>query len=273
MSFWGDCVLTATHLINRFPSKLLNNKSPFEVLTNIPPSYSHLKTFGCLCYASTIKAGRDKFQPRADPCIFVGYPLAKKGYKLYNLSSKSVFISRDVVFFEHIFPSVSSTSISSIFPTIPNFNSFFDDPLDHPSVSPSTTIPVNPPVQTRKSSRTSAPPTYLQDYVCNSVHSLVDNASCFCAHTLLNACSATYQVSAHDLLPPSQQFVTHVDILKESKSYQQAAQFLAWQEAMNKEFTALQNTNTWTVVDLPPGKKPIKCKWVYKIKYNAKREC
>jgi len=39
--------------------------------------------------------------------------------------------------------------------------------------------------------------------------------------------------------------------------------------AMEKEITALLDNNTWTVVSLPRGKKPIDCRWVYKVKYKA----
>ena len=37
---------------------------------------------------------------------------------------------------------------------------------------------------------------------------------------------------------------------------------------MDKEIQALENNHTWDVTALPPGKSPIGCKWVYKIKFN-----
>jgi len=51
--------------------------------------------------------------------------------------------------------------------------------------------------------------------------------------------------------------------------YSQAASVPAWQDAMRKEFDALDANHTWDIVHLPPGKKPIGCKWVYKIKYKS----
>lgn len=38
---------------------------------------------------------------------------------------------------------------------------------------------------------------------------------------------------------------------------------------MRAEIEALEANRTWTLKDLPLGKKPIGCKWVYKIKYNS----
>lgn len=35
---------------------------------------------------------------------------------------------------------------------------------------------------------------------------------------------------------------------------------------------ALNRNNTWVLVDLPPGRKPIGCKWIYKIKYKSNGE-
>jgi hypothetical protein len=39
-----------------------------------------------------------------------------------------------------------------------------------------------------------------------------------------------------------------------------------WQTAMKEELDDLHKNNTWDMVDLPPGKSVVRCKWVYKIK-------
>jgi hypothetical protein len=39
-----------------------------------------------------------------------------------------------------------------------------------------------------------------------------------------------------------------------------------WLVAMNDEFESLQKNATWKLVELPEGKKPLKCKWIYKKK-------
>ncbi|KAJ4969388.1 hypothetical protein NE237_016089 [Protea cynaroides] len=113
LKFWGECILTACYIINRLPTPLLSGKSPYEMFFHKSPSYDHFHVFGSLCYARNHSPLRDKFSPQSTPCIFVGYPMNQKGYRVYDLSSNVIFTCRDVQFFKHIFPFHLSTSVLS----------------------------------------------------------------------------------------------------------------------------------------------------------------
>ncbi|XP_021771703.1 uncharacterized protein LOC110735827 [Chenopodium quinoa] len=104
IGFWGECVLGAVCLINRTPSHLLANKTPYEILFGKEPNFDELRVFGSLCFVHNQKAKGVKFAPRSRKCVFVGYPHGKKGWKLYDLEKGEIFVSRNVKFHENEFP-------------------------------------------------------------------------------------------------------------------------------------------------------------------------
>ena len=99
--YWSEAVATATHLINRTPSKTLNLKAPIDLLSS---EYSSLclktnlsaKIFGCIVYVHLHHTG--KLDHRAIKCIFLGYSTTQKGYKCYHPSSRKFFITADAKF-------------------------------------------------------------------------------------------------------------------------------------------------------------------------------
>lgn len=305
--FWEECVCTAAYLINLTPTSLLSGRSPFDVLFGQPPSYLRLKVFGCLCYAQDRPLIKDKFAERARKCVFIGYPYGKKGWRVFDIETRRIFVSRDVHFYEDIFPFASVTdSEQQTLPTFLDSGGVSDaTPLGlnglgqaSPS-SPSVSSPASPaplscsPAETspssststlpitsgssaqapapRQSSRSHVPPRYLDDYVCNTALDPPSSSACSPAQSPI---SGTVH-SIHNHLSYTTASARHLSFLAaldsdtEPTSYKQALSHPLWREAMTEEIRALELNGTWTVEPLPAGKKAIGCKWVFKIKRRA----
>nr|GEW65321.1 hypothetical protein [Tanacetum cinerariifolium] len=56
---------------------------------------------------------------------------------------------------------------------------------------------------------------------------------------------------------------------RELVMYYEATKDKRWRSVMNSELEALEQNKTWTIEKLPPRKKALGCKWVYKIKYKS----
>nr|XP_016474494.1 PREDICTED: uncharacterized protein LOC107796256 [Nicotiana tabacum] len=197
------------------------------------------------------------------PCIFLGYPFAKKGYKLYNLTNKICLISRDVIFHEHYCPfsqshptttpipspcihvSAPSTAYpeSSYFSPSPSSSYFFDtaNPLSPSSSSPPsiTAAPYSSP--------TSPPSITVTPSSSPTSHSSSISPALISSTPSSSVPSPPLRRSSRDHHLPTylQDYATSI---------------LAWQDVMRKEFEALDANHTWDIVELPKGKKAIGCK-------------
>ena len=189
-----------------------------------------------------------------------------KGSVLFDLHSREIFISRNVIFHDHILPYPSSSKKN-----LEYFPSSSPQSSDSSIVSPDTPSPsfVDIPIESSSSKsppqlspRHRHPPPHLKDYICQSSSSSSNNThivSYPISHYL------SYNKLSNDHLHFALSLTTHT----EPKSYAEASKFDCWNKAMETELTALEQTGTWKLVDLPPNIKPIGCRWVYKIKHHA----
>ncbi|GKA59211.1 putative RNA-directed DNA polymerase [Tanacetum coccineum] len=213
------------------------------------------------------------------PYELIGYSSVKKAYKLLSIDSRNVSYSRDVKFYETVFLFKMKSTICDSEDTVSESESehlsFFDNqmsksPYDEgraklvmdgsvPSSNHDTSDTASPfqeDVQTpriRRSSRPTKLLAKLNDYVVNS--SLKYGIEKFVCYFMLSESNLCFATNLNKSVEPS--------------CYQDAMCDNNWIDAMNSEIEALNRKNTWTVYDLPAGKKSIGCRWIYKIKYKS----
>ncbi|KAL0279418.1 UNVERIFIED_CONTAM: hypothetical protein PYX00_000982 [Menopon gallinae] len=98
-SFWAEAVNTANYIRNRCPTSA-QNSSPYEIFFGKQPYLGHMKEFGCDVFVKNNAPNKDKFQPRAQKMIFVGYSSQSKGYRVYDPNKNKFEDVRDVYFRE-----------------------------------------------------------------------------------------------------------------------------------------------------------------------------
>ena len=67
-------------------------------------------------------------------------------------------------------------------------------------------------------------------------------------------------------------YSVHLTLADEPTSYKEATSSSdksKWKKAMESEMKSLKENNVWDLVELPPGRKPVGSKWVYKVKTGA----
>ena len=99
--FWGEAVSTVVYVLNRCPTKSLDNVTPFEAWHKKKPNVSHLRTFGCVAHVKQNGSGINKLSDRSSKMLFIGYESGTKGYRFFDPSTGRLVVSRDVIFEEH----------------------------------------------------------------------------------------------------------------------------------------------------------------------------
>ena len=103
LKFWWEAFLSAAYLLNRLPTPVLKDLSPFGCLFGYKPDYHFLTVFGCSCFPYLRPYNKHKLAFKTSKCVFLGYSPFHKGYKCLHPSGR-MYIARTVTFDELSFP-------------------------------------------------------------------------------------------------------------------------------------------------------------------------
>lgn len=106
---WAEAVATAVYVRNRLPTIALQDQTTsHEMCTGHKTNLSHLRVFGCVCYAQIPDQLRQNLDEKAESMAFVGHSTQKKGYRLYQESTQRIVIGKNTVFDEQRFDSMQT---------------------------------------------------------------------------------------------------------------------------------------------------------------------
>jgi hypothetical protein len=92
-------VVTAVYILNRSPTKALNNRTSYEAWHGHKPVVSHLRVFGCLVFGTEL-GHIGKLDDRSTSGVFIGYADGSKAYRILDPRTQHVRTTHNVVFDE-----------------------------------------------------------------------------------------------------------------------------------------------------------------------------
>ena len=241
--YWAEAVVTGTYLRNRVPTRSFKEKTtPFEKWYEKKPDLSHLRVFGCMAYAYIPDANRkDKLSKKAEKLRFIGYSLQTKAYRLINDDTGKIIVRRDVIFNESDFQYDSTTGTVG---------------------AEGITFKRDEVVIQEIPKEVEWPEQVQEEVELEQEQQEQEDAEQGRYPRRMRIAPTRYGIDEYVgtvLMTQLEEPQSITEALESDLSEQ-------WREAADSEYQSLMQNETWERVELPKGRKPVGCKWVFKAK-------
>ncbi|GJZ80177.1 zinc finger, CCHC-type containing protein [Tanacetum coccineum] len=210
--------------------RLLGPSCACILITN---SVGHLRVFGCTAHMKIAKNHLKKLEDRSKRVVYLGTEKGSKAHRLLDPDTRSMYVSRDVVFEED--QTWNWEKITKI-KAIPGMSFTVEgldlDEFQEEEIDPEPYTPQN----NHDSSYSDSNWTGEEQPIDSPLGSQASSQS------------------------------TPINQPEEPNTYQEAKDKSDWVNAMKEELSSIERNNTWKLVELPKGRKAIGLKWVYKVK-------
>lgn len=294
--YWAEAFHMAAYLTNRTPCGSLRGTgklTPEECFSGKKCNLSNLKIFGSTAMVFIPKNKRSKLDDNSKKLIFVGYDDDVKGFRCVDKETGKLKISKDVIFHELKPKSVIQTSTSddegeltieglhetelpeAELSEIESPNESFESPNE--SFDDDLTIinGNNTPDGAVASTGNIVDTRNIADETISGDESPMENDRN--DPNFKTRAKIDDQTTTRKGDRDRQQFkpfqITHLAFLSVEPSTVTEAlngdDKNEWQAAMNEEMQSHKKNETWSLVDLPTGKRAITMKWVFKQKVDS----
>uniref|UniRef100_A0A2N9EW59 Integrase catalytic domain-containing protein n=1 Tax=Fagus sylvatica TaxID=28930 RepID=A0A2N9EW59_FAGSY len=238
--FWAEAVDMACYIINRSPRVALDGKVAEEVWTGQEVDYSFMRIFGCPAYVHISGEDRSKLDPKSKKCIFLGFKKGVKGYKLWD----PVAQKKGVKGYKLWDPVAQKVVISR------------DVVFDEKSMTKAFKEEKSQAAESSNNIGRSTVQVELDELESQSDEKL--------SHLPKRNKRPPVRYGFEDLV--SYALLTSSEDPSTFQEAIESSEKDKWMEAMVEENKSLSKNKTWELTELPKGKKPIGCKWVFKKK-------
>lgn len=251
LNLWAEAVNCAVYVLNRtvWTSGAV---TPYEAWAGKAPNLKHLRIFGSDTYVHTPKQFTRKLDARASKKIFVGYTAESTNYRVYDPESKKVSIARNVVFNETVGkPSAKAEEKEEENEVI----------LPQPKAEDKNEYENGNVIDAEENDSDNAE----QEEEDNNEAEERENEPAREDQRILRDRSKIQTPSRYRHNANVAEYIEPMTY-EEATNSTEAAQ---WVGAIQNEFKAHEENNTWRLVKRTPEMRLIDSKWVFRVKKDA----
>ena len=271
---WTEALKIAVYILNRIPTKAVP-KTPFELFKGWKPSLQHVRVWGCPCEIRIYNPQEKKLDPRTISGYFIGYAERSKAYRFYYPSYHTRFVeSRNAKFLENDL--ISGRDLSQ------NICLEKDHSDTQLTTSENQVIVIHNVPQDQSNIMTPVVdiqqtendnmeiPQMTDDLVDQVVREDIEQHSF--DTTLRRSTRVNRSTISSDYMVYLQESDYNIGAKNDPETFTQAMsceKSRLWYNAMMDEMDSMNSNDVWDLIELPNGKRPIQCKWVYKTKKDS----